>query len=51
MLYFLGEEVDILKGHKDKIIKFVFSPNGKQIISCSKDNTVRIWPFDTGLSY
>lgn len=32
-----------LKGHTDDILSVVFSPDGKHIISSSKDNTVRFW--------
>jgi WD40 repeat protein len=37
-----------LKGHSKIIWSLAFSPDGKQIVSCSKDNTIRIWDFESG---
>lgn len=30
-------------GHTDEIVSLAFSPDGKQIVSGSKDNTARVW--------
>lgn len=38
-----GEELQILHGHKDHVWSASFSPDGNQILSVSKDMTVRIW--------
>ncbi|KAJ7246869.1 WD40-repeat-containing domain protein [Mycena haematopus] len=35
-------------GHTDWVLSLVFSPNGKQIVSGSKDHTVRVWDAETG---
>lgn len=43
-------EVYIFKGHSNfkEIFTVQFSPDGKSVISASKDNTVRIWDVATG---
>ena len=38
-----GEELQTLHGHKDYVCSASFSPDGNQVISVSKDMTVRIW--------
>jgi WD40 repeat protein len=47
MLYLmsLDDEKIILKleGHKDTIMRALFNRDGKSLISCSLDNTIRIW--------
>ncbi|KAG6808740.1 hypothetical protein H0H92_003049, partial [Tricholoma furcatifolium] len=37
-----------LKGHTDFVSSVAFSPDGKQIVSGSKDKSVRIWNTLTG---
>ena len=37
-----------LKGHTSEVYFTTFSPDGKQIVSASWDNTVRIWNVETG---
>lgn len=32
-----------LKGHTAPVLQAVFSPDGKRIVTCGKDNTARIW--------
>ncbi|NEO48805.1 MAG: hypothetical protein F6K55_33815, partial [Moorea sp. SIO4A3] len=43
------QERNRLQGHTDKVYGIAFSPDGKQIISGSSDNTVRLWDTETGL--
>ncbi|MYI93226.1 WD40 repeat domain-containing protein [Candidatus Poribacteria bacterium] len=37
-----------LKGHKEKVNKLVFSPDGKTLLSGSDDGTIRAWDTTTG---
>lgn len=37
-----------LKGHKEKVNKLVFSPDGKTLLSGSNDGTIRAWDTTTG---
>ncbi|KAJ7510808.1 WD40-repeat-containing domain protein, partial [Mycena galericulata] len=37
-----------LKGHTGSVWSVAFSPDGKQIVSGSRDSTVRIWDLKTG---
>ncbi|MFZ1029853.1 MAG: caspase family protein [Limnoraphis robusta] len=38
-----GDEIAILKDHKDVVTSVIFSPNGEYIISGSFDKTIRFW--------
>ena len=40
----------LLEGHEWPIFDVAFSPDGKQIASCSGDSTVRVWDWMTGQS-
>ncbi|KAJ2914830.1 hypothetical protein MD484_g5576, partial [Candolleomyces efflorescens] len=37
-----------LNGHTDSVLGIAISPDGKRIVSCSKDESIRIWDFTTG---
>ncbi|KAH8661591.1 WD40-repeat-containing domain protein [Tricladium varicosporioides] len=43
-----GAPLQTLKGHSDSVTSVVFSPNGKQVVSGSSDQTVRLWDAATG---
>lgn len=45
-----GKEMQALEGHRDKVATFVFSSDGKQIVSASADETIRIWDVRSGKS-
>jgi WD40 repeat protein len=36
------------EGHMDDVLSVDYSPDGKQIASCSNDGTVRVWDVSTG---
>lgn len=49
-----GAELQLFKGHTDKINALSFSPDGESLASASEDNTVRVWSVASGqnkLSY
>jgi len=37
-----------LRGHKSIIYSVSFSPDGKRIISCGRDQTIRVWDVESG---
>ena len=43
-----GKEVRAMKGHTDKVTSLAFTPDGKRLISGSKDKTVQCWDLATG---
>ena len=43
-----GRELHVLRGHEYGIRSAVFSPDGRRIVTASKDNTVRVWDGETG---
>jgi len=36
-------ETAILRGHKDRVVNVAFSPDGKQLATCSNDSSIIIW--------
>jgi hypothetical protein len=42
-----GENITVLKGHKDGIREAVFSPNGQSILTASEDETARVYLCET----
>jgi WD40 repeat protein len=43
-----GLEVAALKGHVNLLTRVAFSPDGKTILTGSKDGTARLWDAQTG---
>jgi WD40 repeat protein len=43
-----GHEMRTFKGHADRVVRAQFSSDGKRIVSCSRDKTLKIWDVDTG---
>ncbi|RCJ38767.1 hypothetical protein A6770_12750 [Nostoc minutum NIES-26] len=37
-----------LTGHTDSVQSVIITPNGKQVISSSTDNTLKVWNLNTG---
>ena len=44
-----GMELKELKGHTDVVYSVAFSSDGRQIVSGSADNSVRLWDASTGV--
>jgi WD40 repeat protein len=38
-----GKQVARLKGHKDRVVSAVFSPDGRRLLTASLDQTARLW--------
>ncbi|KAJ7327978.1 WD40-repeat-containing domain protein, partial [Mycena albidolilacea] len=45
---FTGTKLQTLQGHSDFVLSLAFSPDGKHLVSGSRDKTVRIWEVVTG---
>jgi WD40 repeat protein len=43
-----GEVQNVLEGHTEFSLSVAFSPDGKRIVSGSKDKSVRVWDSSTG---
>ena len=43
-----GRELNSLQGHKAEISGIAFSPDGKRLVSSSRDYTIRVWDIQTG---
>jgi len=42
--------VHCLRGHTDSVFSVAFTPDGKGLVSCSKDKTLKYWEFSAALS-
>jgi WD40 repeat protein len=47
-LIFADSNVNVLQGHKDRVLSVQWHPNGLNLASASKDTTIKIWNFDQG---
>ncbi len=43
-----GKEVQVFKGHNDRVMEGAFSPDGKWVVTGSADHTARLWDAATG---
>jgi len=43
-----GAELAVLRGHEGSVESVWYSPDGRRIVSSSKDDTVRVWDAATG---
>ncbi len=43
MSKYFSEHVKILSGHTDWVVSVAYSPDGRHIVSGSRDSTIRIW--------
>jgi WD40 repeat protein len=43
-----GREIRSFSGHSDGVNSVAFSPDGRQLISGSRDNTIKLWDIATG---
>merc|ERR1712146_571578 len=44
----MGECLQTLQGHTDYVNSIIYLPDKDQIVSCSDDNTLKIWSATTG---
>ena len=42
-----GKQILRLEGHAGPVYDAVFTPDGKQVVSCSKDQTIKVWNLAT----
>ena len=49
LLYHAGELIKTLEGHTDCVSAVAVGPDGKTIVSGSRDKTVRVWNSTTGV--
>ena len=45
---FNHQVLKVLEGHTDAVIAVAMSPDGAQVVSGSRDKTVRTWSTETG---
>lgn len=43
-----GKELKTLRGHRDILISAAYSPDGRRLITGSRDGTVKVWDATTG---
>ena len=43
-----GARLRTLRGHNGRVLSIAFTPDGKRIVSGSKDQTVKLWEVDSG---
>ena len=43
-----GKEIRTLTGHSGAVLSVAISPDGKTIVSGSKDKTIKVWNLNTG---
>ena len=46
--WLVDEQKCTLRGHSDCVTSVAYSPDGKHIVSGSRDNTVKIWDAQSG---
>ena len=42
-----GKTIGVINGHDDSVVDVKFSPDGNQLISCSYDETAKLWDVST----
>ena len=43
-----GEELNLLDGHRGRVLSIAFSPDGRTLATGNDDGTVRLWEVETG---
>jgi len=43
-----GTQMAILSGHLARVESLIFSPDGRSLVSCSNDKTIKLWDMQTG---
>ena len=43
-----GAVLDTLSGHRERVMAFAFSPDGKRVVTGSLDYTAMIWDVESG---
>ena len=43
-----GKEIKTLVGHSCMVLSVAFSPDGKTVVSGSRDNNIKLWSVETG---